>query len=116
MVMTVVPLSIVAAALSCGLAACDRPARSVDLVAPPSVVVEANAIVEYVIDGDTIDVIIDGGEERVRLTGIDTPEIATAATPAGDRRRVLRRRGDRVHRVAAARRHAGPARARRRRA
>ena len=45
--------------------------------------VEANAIVDRVVDGDTIDVIIDGVEERVRLTGIDTPEIAHEAR--GDR-------------------------------
>jgi micrococcal nuclease len=37
---------------------------------------EPNAVVDFVIDGDTIDVIIDGREERVRLTGIDTPEKA----------------------------------------
>lgn len=42
------------------------------------------ATVEYVVDGDTIDVVIvDGRRERVRLLGIDTPEIAHAAT--GDR-------------------------------
>lgn len=45
--------------------------------------VEANATVEHVVDGDTIDVIIDGAEERVRLIGIDTPEIAHDAS--GDR-------------------------------
>jgi len=32
------------------------------------------ATVEFVVDGDTIDVLIDGSEERVRLLGIDTPE------------------------------------------
>lgn len=36
--------------------------------------VEANAVIEFVVDGDTVDVIIDGREERVRLIGIDTPE------------------------------------------
>jgi micrococcal nuclease len=41
--------------------------------------VEANATVEHVVDGDTIDVVVGGVEERVRLTGIDTPEIAHAA-------------------------------------
>lgn len=44
---------------------------------------EANATVERIVDGDTIDVVIDGREERVRLTGIDTPEIAHEAS--GDR-------------------------------
>ncbi|MEO6651063.1 MAG: thermonuclease family protein [Ilumatobacteraceae bacterium] len=42
----------------------------------------ANATVEYVVDGDTIDVMIDGREERVRLTGIDTPEKARRDTGA----------------------------------
>jgi len=42
--------------------------------------IEANAIVEWVVDGDTIDVAIDGGQERVRLTGIDTPEVSHAAS------------------------------------
>ena len=36
--------------------------------------VEANAIVDFVVDGDTVDFVIDGREERVRLIGIDTPE------------------------------------------
>ena len=39
----------------------------------------ANAIVTKVLDGDTIDVEIAGREERVRLIGIDTPEIAHQA-------------------------------------
>ncbi len=34
------------------------------------------------IDGDTIDVLVDGTEERVRLTGIDTPEAARRDTGA----------------------------------
>lgn len=44
---------------------------------------EPNATVEHVVDGDTIDVVVDGRQERVRLIGIDTPEIAHAA---GDER------------------------------
>ena len=43
---------------------------------------DANATVEYVVDGDTIDVLVDGTEERVRLTGIDTPEQARRDTGA----------------------------------
>lgn len=35
------------------------------------------ATVEYVIDGDTIDVMIDGYEKRVRMAGIDAPESAS---------------------------------------
>lgn len=43
---------------------------------------ESNATVDFVIDGDTVDVIVDGREERVRLTGIDTPETARRDTGA----------------------------------
>lgn len=39
------------------------------------------ATVEFVIDGDTVDLIIDGQEERVRLIGIDTPETVARDTP-----------------------------------
>ena len=42
---------------------------------------EANAVVEYIVDGDTIDVLIDGREERIRLIGIDTPETKKRDTP-----------------------------------
>ena len=41
----------------------------------------ANATVEYVVDGDTVDMTVDGVEERVRLIGIDTPETKKADTP-----------------------------------
>jgi micrococcal nuclease len=43
--------------------------------------VQANAVVELVIDGDTVDVTIDGDDERVRLIGIDTPETKRPDTP-----------------------------------
>jgi micrococcal nuclease len=43
---------------------------------------EANAVVDDIVDGDTIDVLIDGDEERVRFTGIDTPEKARRDTGA----------------------------------
>ncbi|MET0577674.1 MAG: thermonuclease family protein, partial [Ilumatobacteraceae bacterium] len=33
------------------------------------------AVVEHVVDGDTIDVDIGGRDERVRLIGVDTPEV-----------------------------------------
>ncbi len=36
--------------------------------------VDANATIEYIIDGDTVDVIIAGREERIRLIGIAPPE------------------------------------------
>ena len=46
----------------------------------PETAAEA-ATVEFVIDGDTIDVIVDGQEERVRLIGIDTPESVSRTVP-----------------------------------
>lgn len=42
---------------------------------------EGAATVVYVVDGDTIDVRIDGRTERVRLIGIDTPETKKPNTP-----------------------------------
>lgn len=44
---------------------------------PPDV-----GVVEWVIDGDTIDIEIGGREERVRLIGIDTPELHTDSAGA----------------------------------
>lgn len=54
-------------------------AGSATTVSPGTV--EPNATVEYVIDGDTIDAMIDGTEERIRLIGIDTPETKRPNTP-----------------------------------
>jgi len=42
---------------------------------------EANGVVEYIVDGDTIDVDIDGRVERIRLIGIDTPETKKPDSP-----------------------------------
>ena len=42
---------------------------------------DANAVVERVVDGDTIDVSIDGRGDTVRLIGIDTPETKKPDTP-----------------------------------
>ncbi|WP_117000766.1 thermonuclease family protein [Desertimonas flava] len=39
-------------------------------------------VVDHVVDGDTIDIVIGGREERVRLIGINTPEIAHDDEPA----------------------------------
>ena len=47
---------------------------STDSEAPPTSRPPGLAVVELVVDGDTIDVSIAGREERVRLIGIDTPE------------------------------------------
>jgi micrococcal nuclease len=53
------------------LGACGRSAVG---NAPASTVVAANAVVERVVDGDTIAVNLGGRHERVRLIGINTPE------------------------------------------
>lgn len=42
---------------------------------------EPNGVVDYVVDGDTIDVVINGDEERIRLIGIDTPETKKRNSP-----------------------------------
>lgn len=56
------------------------PAAESDITALPNGLA-VNAVVDRVVDGDTIDVIIDGNEERVRLIGIDTPETKRPDTP-----------------------------------
>ena len=61
------------------LAVCD--ATSTTTTAPAPGELEANAIIDDVIDGDTVDVIITGREERVRLIGIDTPETKKPNSP-----------------------------------
>lgn len=64
-----------------GLAACDSLGSTESSTTVTRGAVEANATVDFVIDGDTIDAIIDGREERVRLIGIDTPETKKPNTP-----------------------------------
>ena len=39
------------------------------------------AIVEHVVDGDTVDIVIGGQTERVRLIGVDAPESVSRETP-----------------------------------
>lgn len=38
-------------------------------------------VVAFVVDGDTLDVVIGGVDERVRLIGIDTPESVSESVP-----------------------------------
>jgi micrococcal nuclease len=71
-----VPVLVVIAS---SVAGCDSAASSSSSMAPG--VVETNAVIESVVDGDTIDVTIDGRDERVRLIGIDTPETKKPNTP-----------------------------------
>lgn len=40
-----------------------------------------SAVVGYVVDGDTVDLLIGGEDERVRLIGIDTPETVSRDVP-----------------------------------
>jgi micrococcal nuclease len=62
-----------------------RAREITDALVPASTVaafpVEANAVVEDVVDGDTIDVRVEGRDDRVRLIGIDTPETKRPDTP-----------------------------------
>ncbi len=57
--------------LSLAVTGCSRPAE-------PAV---GDAVVETVVDGDTIDVVIGGRRERVRMLGIDTPEVHSEDGP-----------------------------------
>ncbi|HET7737242.1 MAG TPA: thermonuclease family protein [Tepidiformaceae bacterium] len=60
---------------ACEPLAADPPDTTVDL--PPCEWVE----VDRVVDGDTLVVLIDGDTDRVRLTGIDTPETVAPDQP-----------------------------------
>jgi micrococcal nuclease len=60
--------------------AADTTAATTAATAPASTYV-ANATVVRVVDGDTIDVTVNGAHERVRLIGIDTPETVKPNTP-----------------------------------
>jgi len=63
----------VAVAVLAVAAGCDADGSSPETTVSPGAI-EPNATVDYVVDGDTVDVLIDGREERIRLIGIDTPE------------------------------------------
>lgn len=62
------------------LASCTRPAlpRAAQL---PDGTRGLTATVTHVVDGDTLDLRIDGSTERVRLLGIDTPETVKPDAP-----------------------------------
>lgn len=62
------------------IAGCDRRADTVSSSAP-SDPLAPNATMRRVVDGDTIDVTVEGRRERVRLIGIDTPETKKENTP-----------------------------------
>ena len=52
-----------------------------DADAPDGAGLDPNAVVERVVDGDTVVVSIDGQSETVRLIGIDTPESVARTRP-----------------------------------
>lgn len=76
---TPLPIVVVAVAVCVvlGVALVMRMRAADDDGLPPDV-----GVVEYVVDGDTIDIEIGGRDERVRLIGINTPEIAHEDEPA----------------------------------
>ncbi|HAP76262.1 MAG TPA: thermonuclease [Acidimicrobiaceae bacterium] len=60
------------------IAACtDQP----DAAPTTNGALQPNGLVVYVVDGDTVDIDVDGTEERVRLIGIDTPETKKQDSP-----------------------------------
>jgi micrococcal nuclease len=67
--------SVSAVLLACSATSGCGPARPGGITSNAPTVAGA-AVVEHHVDGDTLDVLVDGREERVRLTGIDTPEVA----------------------------------------
>lgn len=67
-------VALVAVVLNAGCA--DRPTTSPGVAPTPSVPVT------QVVDGDTIHVLLDGRTERVRLIGVDAPEIDHPDQPA----------------------------------
>lgn len=72
----VILLGIAAAAVAIVIAS-----RADDSTTATTPGIAETARVEWVIDGDTVDLIIDGEQERVRLIGIDAPESVSRDTP-----------------------------------
>ncbi len=81
-------MRVVAVVALVALAACDATGATQTTTVSAPDGLETNAVIDFVIDGDTVDVIINGSEERVRLIGIDTPKprSATAQSSASDPR------------------------------
>ena len=62
------------------------PSSATSVRAPPGgpttgTAVETNAVITHIVDGDTVDVRVDGRTERVRLIGINTPETKDPRRP-----------------------------------
>lgn len=60
---------------------CTRPARPSVTTVPGTSVRGVAATVTHVVDGDTVDLTLPGGNERARLLGIDTPETVKPDAP-----------------------------------
>jgi micrococcal nuclease len=69
------------AAVATLLAACRPGAGAQAIPQPPGAARTANAVVDRVVDGDTIDVHLARGSYTVRLIGIDTPETVDPRRP-----------------------------------
>jgi micrococcal nuclease len=61
------------------LSCCGGPERVSQTTS--STLPEARATVQYIVDGDTVDLVIDGREVRVRLIGVNTPESVARNQP-----------------------------------
>ena len=76
-------LAVVAAVMvvaSGGAVVVGRPWAATPARDPP-MVLEPNATVAHVVDGDTVVARVDGHDEHVRLIGVDTPETVDPDRP-----------------------------------
>lgn len=74
------PLIVLGATAALSVSACSSDRATVPTTSVPTVV-EANASVVRVVDGDTVVVDIGDSRETVRLIGIDTPETVKPDSP-----------------------------------
>jgi micrococcal nuclease len=74
-------LGTVLAVLTVLITACRPDSPAAAIPQPEGAVRPANAVVERVVDGDTIRVGLGGGHHMVRLIGIDTPETVDQRRP-----------------------------------
>lgn len=58
-----------------------RPWESWDALSGDEPPASATVVVTRVVDGDTVEVALDGGEEDVRYIGVDTPETVKPGEP-----------------------------------
>jgi len=77
----VAPLLVVAVLLGVGGWVRNRPGATAPAATSTPSVLVANATVVRAIDGDTVELDIDGKRERVRLIGVNTPETVDPRRP-----------------------------------